>query len=196
MPESDAKGRNSTAVSKAQLTPTMGFCQEKGRGKGETTTISICLGPERLLNQRKICFTQGHANRSQQAEPRSSSRLLAWRCAGTTAQARRCSLAVLPAPDLLYPFSLSCHTKQACPSVRPLATWEWHRHELHASTSPALAHPAQRVKGFTGTSTPLLPSSCDAPVGAVDGHGVRMHTPMPSLPVSTQSTYLLHTSET
>jgi len=52
-PESDAKGRNSTAVSNAQLTPTTGSCQEKGRGKGETTTTSIRPGPERLLNQRK-----------------------------------------------------------------------------------------------------------------------------------------------
>lgn len=34
VPESDAKGRNSTAVSNAQLTPTMGLCQQKGRGKG------------------------------------------------------------------------------------------------------------------------------------------------------------------
>lgn len=88
-PESDAKGRNSTAVSNAQLTPTMGFCQEKGRGKGETTTISICPRPERLLNQRKIRFAQGHADRSQQAKPRSSSQLLAQRRAGTTAQAGR-----------------------------------------------------------------------------------------------------------
>ena len=111
MPESDAKGRNSTAVSNAQLTPTMGFCQEKGRGKGETTTISICLGPEHLLNQRKIRFAQGHANRSQQAEPRSSSRLLAQRQAGTTAQAGRCESAALPAPDRLCPPSLTRHAK-------------------------------------------------------------------------------------
>lgn len=72
VPESDAKGRNSTAVSNAQLTPTMGFCQGKGRGKGETTTISICPGPECLLNQCKILYAQGHANRSGQAQPRSS----------------------------------------------------------------------------------------------------------------------------
>lgn len=103
MPESDAKGRNSTAVSNIQLTPTMGFCQEKGRGKGETTTISICLGPECLLNQHKIRFAQGHADRSQQAEPRSSSRLLAQRRSGTTAQAGRCELATLPSPDWLCP---------------------------------------------------------------------------------------------
>lgn len=109
VPESDAKGRNSTAVSNAQLTPTMDFCQGKGRGKGETTTISICLGPERLLNQRKILFAQGHADRSRQVEPRSSSRLFAQRRAGTTAQAGRCELAALPAPDRLCPPSLPCH---------------------------------------------------------------------------------------
>lgn len=103
VPESDAKGRNSTAVSNAQLTPTMGICQEKGRGKGETTTISICLGPECLLKQHKIRFAQGHADRSRQAEPRSSSQVLAQRRSGTTAQAGRGELATLPSPDWLCP---------------------------------------------------------------------------------------------
>lgn len=43
-PESDAKGRNSTAVSNAQLTPTTARCQGKGRGEGETATVSFCPG--------------------------------------------------------------------------------------------------------------------------------------------------------
>lgn len=145
VPESDAKGRNSTAVSNARLTPTMGFCQQKGRGKGETTTISICLGPECLLKQHKIRFAQGHADRSRQAEPRSSSRLLARRRPGTTAQAGRCELATLPSPDWLCPPSLPSYTTPntcVCPLARPLTAWERHRQHLsHASRDTH--HPKQ-----------------------------------------------------
>lgn len=75
-PESDAKGRNSTAVSNAQLTPTTARCQGKGRGEGETATVSLCLGPGRLLNQRRILSAQGRADEARQAETRSCSPLL------------------------------------------------------------------------------------------------------------------------